>query len=170
MAAWTVSQQGLRGKEYVNEDYGISFRYPHSLSTHTLSRLSQPTMMTNAVFKTLFSGKNSSPPFAFTVKVDRKSARHEEMDPLRYVGPIRTESFLIESIDIGGKKGRRIAYSFLEKSEPTGSDFPHLIKVYTDVFAHKSAYIVISYKADSAYFENGVPQYNKILGSLKWQE
>ena len=26
------------------------------------------------------------------------------------------------------------------------------------------------YEADSAHFEDGLPQYNKILGSLKWQD
>lgn len=170
VAAGAISHQGLRGKEFANEDYGISFRYPHSLSTHTISQLSQSRMVTKVEFKILFSGKNSSPPFAVTVKADRKSAQHEEMDPLRYVDPVRTESFLVEGIDIGGKKGRRTAYSFLEKSETKEARFPQLIKVYTDVFVHKKEYIVFSYKADSAYFEDGLPHYNKILGSLKWQE
>jgi hypothetical protein len=127
-------------------------------------------MTTKAVFKILFSGKNSSPPFDLTVRVDPKKAQPEEMNPLRYVGSIRTESFLVEGIEIGGKKGRRVAYSFLEKSEIEGARFPQLIKVYTDVFLHDDKHIVFSYKADSSHFEEGLPQYNKILGSLIWME
>ena len=92
------------------------------------------------------------------------------MDPLRYVSPVRTESFLVEGIEIGGKKGRRIAYSFLEKSEIEGALFPQLIKVYVDVIQHANDFIVLSFKADSAHFEGGLPLYNKILSSIEWQE
>ena len=170
VAAGAISYQGLLGKEFTSEDYGISFRYPHSLSTHTLTPLSRPAMTARVVYKILFSGKNNSPPFAFVVKVDRNNAQSGEMDPLRYVDLARTESLLVEGIHIGGKKGRRIAYSFLKKSETKGALFPQLIKVHTDVFVHDNEYIIFSYKADSAHFEKGLPQYNKILASLKWQK
>jgi hypothetical protein len=104
------------------------------------------------------------------VKIDPKRARQKDMDPLRYVGPVRTESFLVEGIEVGEKKGRRISYSFLEKSEIEGARFPQLIKVYTDVFQHGDHTIVFYYRSESSHFEEGLPQYNKILSSVTWRE
>jgi RsiW-degrading membrane proteinase PrsW (M82 family) len=170
VAAGVISYQGMLGKEFKNAEYGMVFRYPHSLSTHALSPLSQPMMTTRVVYKILFSGKNSSPPFVFSVKVDPKKVQPKVMDSLRYVGPVRTESFLVEGIEIAGKKGQRIVYSFLEKSKVEGSRFPQLIKVYTDVIVQDNENIIFTYTADSSHFEEGLPLYNKILGSLRWQE
>lgn len=169
VVAGAISYQGLLGKVFTSADYGITFRYPHSLSTHTLSRLTQPMMATKGMYKILFSGQNSAPPFVFTVKVDPKKAQQKDMNPLRYVGSVQTESFFVEGIEIGGSRGRRIVYSYLEKSEIDGAHFPQLIKVFTDVVRRDNDYIVFSYKADSAHFEQGLLLHDKILGSVIWQ-
>jgi len=170
LTAGVISNQALLGKKFTSKDHGLSFRYPHSLSTHTLSSFSEPVMTTKKVHKILFSGKSSSPPFIFTVKADGKVPPLNGIDPLRFVEPVRKESFLVESIDRGGKKGRRIAYSYLDKKEIKESRFPSLVQVYTDVFEHKITYIIFSYKAESAHFAEGLPQYDNILHSLNWQE
>jgi len=170
VGAGIISHQGLRGKTFTNQEYGISFRYPHSLSTNALSPLAKPTITTQVLSKILFSGYNSSPHFRVTVKIDRNKAQLKEMDPLRYIEPVRTESFLVETIELGDKKGRRIAYSFLEKSEIKRARFPQLIKSYVDLFRQDNVYIIFSYTANSAHFEEGLPLYRKILDSVRWRK
>ncbi|MFB0564370.1 MAG: PrsW family glutamic-type intramembrane protease [Candidatus Aminicenantaceae bacterium] len=165
-----ISHQGLLGKKFISTEQGFSFRYPHSLSPFSLERISQPLIAINNMFKILFSGENSSPPYTFSAKVEKRDDYEKGLDPLRHVESRQTESFLVEDITVGEKRGKRIVYSYLQREFDFKSGFPKLIKIFTDIIPVGTHVIIFTYKAESSHFEAGLKQYNKILTSLRWKD
>ncbi|MBN1222299.1 MAG: hypothetical protein JXB23_03570 [Candidatus Aminicenantes bacterium] len=165
-----VSHQGMLGKKFSSDDPGFSFRYPHSLSTQALPTFAASSLLLNKTTKILFSGENASPAFTMTVKADKWREQSRDFDPLRYLESVQTESILIETMQLSGKKARRIAYSYLEKGRRPEFPFPEFIKVYTDIITLNEDVIVFSYKAASEHFEEGLLLYDRILNSLKWDD
>jgi len=165
-----LSNRALIGKKYESKEYGISFRYPHSLSTLSLSSNDQPSALLSKSAKILFSGQSSSPLFTLTIKAEKREKESRDIDPLRYLGAVQTKSFLVEPIQVKEKKGQRIAYSYLEKNTLPDSLFPEFIKVYTDIFPSGKNFIILTYKAASDHFEEGLLLYQRIMDSLKWDE
>ena len=76
---------------------------------------------------------------------------------------------MVNDITIGEKKGKRIAYSYMNKPPGIESEFPVLIKVYTDVISIDHYTFVFTYKANSENFNAGLTRYAKILESIKWK-
>jgi hypothetical protein len=165
-----VAYSGLLGKTFENADYGLSFRYPHTLSATTLTGFAQRPKVPRDFAKILLSAENSSPSFSLTVKAHPNNLQGKDPDPLRYVEAANPTSFLVENIVISGKKAYRVAFSYMEKTQSKENLFPNFIKVYTDIFVTENNIISFTYKAEASQFREGLAVYNTILKSLKWNE
>jgi RsiW-degrading membrane proteinase PrsW (M82 family) len=168
--AAAIAHQGLRGRTFKNSEYGLSFCYPHSLSTGMLQGFIQRPMIQGKFSKILLSAENSSPSFSLTVKAQPNDLHGKAPDPLQYVEPVTTTSFLVENIIISGKKTYRIAYSYLDKNQARNKLFPNFIEVYTDIIITEKHIFSFTYKAESSQFIDGLAIYTNILKSLQLEE
>ncbi len=193
-AAGLIASKGLQGKKFLSTRYGISFYYPYSLSSFSFTGISNSPLLLTKGVEILFAGEKGTPPnFSFSAAVHKNNTQGGEAyrDLLQYVEVTDTESFMVKDITIGEKKGKRIAYSYLDKpldiesefpglskvytdsylDKPSGikSEFPVLIKVYTDVISLDRYTFVFTYKANSEHFNAGLTGYAKILESIKWK-
>ena len=165
-----IAYSGLRGKTYDNPDYGLSFRYPHTLSATTLTGFIQRPKLPRDLAKILLSAENSSPSFSLTVKAHPNDLDGKNPDLLRYVEVVDPTSFLVENLTISGKKAYRVAYSYLEEHNTKGHLFPNFIKAYTDILITDNNIFSFTYKAESSQFKEGLSAYDKILKSLELNE
>ena len=178
-AAAVISNRGLQGKKYVNPNYGISFRCPHSLSSFSFNGMSQSLLPLSEESEILFSGETGTAPY-FTFSAAVGPAEEKKADTgaygnlMQYVGGIDTESLTVTEVEVGGKKGKRIAYSYIDKTSgaDTGIDrgFPTLINVYTDIVRFGKHTFIFTYKAASGHFQAGLPRYREIVESVKWEK
>jgi RsiW-degrading membrane proteinase PrsW (M82 family) len=165
-----IAYFGLQGKTFENSDYGLSFRYPHTLSASTLTAFAQRPKVPRDFAKILFSAESASPSFSLTVKAHPNDLGGKDPDPLRYVEAVTPVSFLVENIIISGKKAHRVAYSYLDQNQAEESLFPDVIQAYTDILITQNNIFSFTYKAESSQFEEGLVVYSKILKSLEWSE
>jgi RsiW-degrading membrane proteinase PrsW (M82 family) len=170
ISAFIIASIGLLGKTFTNLDYGLSFRYPHTLSATTLTGFAQRPKIPKDFAKILLSAENSSPSFSLTVKAHPNDLKGKEPDPLRFVEVVNPTSFLVENIIISGKKAYRVAYSYLEQDQAKENPFPDYTKLYTDILITDDTIFSFTYKAESSQFKEGLLVYDKILKSLKWNE
>jgi RsiW-degrading membrane proteinase PrsW (M82 family) len=168
--AAVIAHQGLLGKKFESSEYGLSFHYPHTLSSSSLSGFAQRFTVPKSIAKILLFGENTSPSFSFTVKVHPSDSTDKDPDPLHYIENVTTSSFLVENINISGNKAYRVAYSYLDKKQASDRLFPNFIKVYTDIIFTEKNIFSFTYKAESSQFEDGLVRYNNILKSLEWKE
>jgi hypothetical protein len=168
--AAVIAHQGLLGKTFENSDYGLSFRYPHTLLTTRLTGFAQRPTVPRHFAKILLSAENSSPSFSLTVKAHPNDLSGKDPDPLKYVEAVTPTSFLVENIIISGKKTYRVAYSYLEKNQAKENLFPNFIEVYTDIIITENSIFSFTYKAESSQFKEGLAVYNNILKSLEWNK
>jgi hypothetical protein len=171
-AAGTIASKGLQGKKFISAGYGISFYYPHSLSSFSFTGISNSALPLTKETEILFAGEKGKPPyFSFSAAVHKNGIQGNDAyrDLLKYVDVTDTESFMVNDITIGEKKGKRIAYSYMEKPPGLDSEFPELIKVYADVISLDRYTFVFTYKAGSGDFNEGLNRYAKILESIKWK-
>lgn len=172
VAAGIIASKGLQGKKFLNTKYGISFYYPHSLSSFSFTGISNSALPLTKEAEILFTGEKGTPPyFSFSAAVHKNNIDKTDTyrDLLQYVEVTETESFMVNDITIGKEKGKRIAYSYLEKPPGIESEFPGLIKVYTDVVSFDKYTFIFIYKARSEHFNAGFPRYAEILESIKWK-
>ena len=171
-AAGIIASKGLQGKKFLSTKYGISFYYPYSLSSFSFTGFSNSSLPLTKEAEILFAGERGTPPyFSFSAAVHKNDTHSNDIyrDLLQYVEVTETESFMVNDITIGEKKGKRIASSYLEKPPGIESEFPVLIKVYTDVISFDQYTFVFTYKAGSEHFNASLPRYVKILESIKWK-
>jgi RsiW-degrading membrane proteinase PrsW (M82 family) len=171
-AAGMIASKGLQGKKFLNTRYGISFYYPYSLSSFSFTGISNSPFLLTQEAEILFAGEKGTPPrFSFSAAVHKNNTHGNDTyrDLLQYVEVTDTESFIVNDITIGEKKGKRIAYSYIKKPPGIESEFPELIKVYTDVISLDQYTFVFTYKAGSRDFNAGLARYAKILESIKWK-
>jgi RsiW-degrading membrane proteinase PrsW (M82 family) len=172
VVAGIIASKGLQGKRFLNEKYGISFYYPHSLSSFSFTGFSNASLPLTQQAEILFAGEKEAPPyFSFSAALHKNNSNNSDAyrNLLQYVEVTDTESFMVNDITIGEKKGKRIAYSYMEKPPGIESEFPELIKVYTDVISLDKYTFIFTYKAGSGYFYAGLTRYEKILESIKWK-
>jgi RsiW-degrading membrane proteinase PrsW (M82 family) len=165
-----IAHQGLLGKTFKNSDLGLSFRYPHTLLTATLTGFVQRSTVQKLFPKILLSAENSSPSFSLTIKAHPNDLHGKAPDPLQYVESVTPTSFLVENIIINGKKVYRIAYSYLDKNQARNKLFPNFIEVYTDIIITEKHIFSFTYKAESSQFMDGLVVYTNILKSLQLEE
>ena len=171
-AAGIIASKGLQGKKFLSTRYGISFYYPHSLSSFSFTGISNSPLLLTREAEILLTGEKGTPPyFSFSAVVHRNDTDNTDAnrDLLQYVEVTDTESFMVNDITIGTKEGKRIAYSYMDKPPGIAAEFPVLIKVYTDVIPVDQYTFVFTYKAGSEYFNAGLTRYAKILESIKWK-
>jgi RsiW-degrading membrane proteinase PrsW (M82 family) len=167
--AAVVAHQGLLGKTFENPDYGLSFRYPHTLSATLLAGFSHRPAVSRYSGKILLTAENSNPSFSLVIKAHPNDLSGKDPDPLHYVEAVTPTSFLVENIIISGKKAYRVAYSYLDKNRVKEMLFPNFIKVYTDIIITERTVFSFTYKAKSTQFEAGLAVYNKILKNCEWK-
>jgi RsiW-degrading membrane proteinase PrsW (M82 family) len=172
VAAGIIAYKGLQGKKFLSNRYGISFYYPHSLSSFSFTGISNSPLLLTQETEILFAGEKGTPPsFSFSAAVHKNNTQDNDtyQDLLQYVEVTDTESFMVNDITIAEKKGKRIAYSYIKKPPDIESEFPELIKVYTDVISLEKYTFIFTYKASSQDFNVGLTRYVKILDSIKWK-
>jgi hypothetical protein len=171
-AAGIIASKGLQGKKFLSTKYGISFYYPYSLSSFSFTGISNSPLLLTRETEILFAGGMGTPPsFSFSAAVHKNNTQSNDAyrDLLQYVEVTDTTSFMVNDITIGEKKGKRIAYSYMNKPLGIESEFPVLIKVYTDVISLDQHTFVFTYKANAENFNAGLTRYAKILESIKWK-
>jgi RsiW-degrading membrane proteinase PrsW (M82 family) len=171
-AAGIIASKGLQGKKFLSTKYGISFYYPYSLSSFSFTGISNSPLLLTRETEILFAGGMGTPPsFSFSAAVHKNNTQSNDAyrDLLQYVEVTDTTSFMVNDITIGEKKGKRIAYSYMNKPPGIESEFPELIKVYTDVISLDQHTFVFTYKANAENFNAGLTRYAKILESIKWK-
>jgi RsiW-degrading membrane proteinase PrsW (M82 family) len=171
-AAGIIASKGLQGKKFFSTRYGISFYYPYSLSSFSFTGISNSPLLLTRETEILFAGEKGTPPsFSFSAAVHKNNTQSNDSyrDLLQYVEVTDTASFMVNDITIGEKKGKRIAYSYINIPQGIESEFPVLIKVYTDVISLDQYTFVFTYKANSEHFNAGLTRYAKILESIKWK-
>ena len=165
-----LSFNGLQGEKYKNDKYGISFTYPRSFSQFPLSDTDILPAFIGEDSKIIFSGKNTLPKFSFIVEVHSAKFQDETPNYTKYIGSIKTESLIIKDTKIGGREGKRLAYSYLIHQKSLQHEFAQLQKVYKDIISFRNHVFIFTYRALSEDFDNGLPLYQKIMKSLKWKE
>ncbi len=173
ISACLFSSKGLQGEKYENDQYGISFFYPHSFSQFPLTEITSLITPFPALLdedsKILFSGENSSPGFSFAVEINPIEPQDEIQDFTKYIKSTETESLMVRDIKAGGREGKRIAYSYLTNKNSLRHEFPQMQKVYADIISFKNHVFVFTYRASVGDFDEGLTMYEKIMESLKWE-
>jgi len=170
-AASVLSHYGQKGKYYENRDYGIGFTYPHSLSTYSFQGIAHEINISSNRVKMLFCRENTiSPKFQFSLKVHKKTKELNEPEWLSYITHPKTESFLLNDIEVKGYRGKRISYSYLENPKTKQIKFPSLVKVIIDVIPQKKEIFIFTYSTSDNNFESGMIKYQKILSSVNWRK
>ena len=172
-AAGIIASKGLQGKKFLSTKYGISFYYPYSLSSFSFTGISNSPLLLTKETEILFAGGMGTPPsFSFSAAVHKNNTQSNDAyrDLLQYVEVTDTASFMVSDITIGEKKGKRIAYSYMNKPPGIEPEFPELIKVYTDVISLDQYTFVFTYKANAENFNAVLTRYAKILESIKWKD
>ena len=167
--AFLVSSQGLQGKRFEILEHGFHFYYPHNFSAFPFDEVSASRFVPAEPVQTLFSSRGPAElPVSFSVGVHPQKNSPENFDIVQYVEATATKSLKTRRITIAGRRATRIAYSYLVSAPTTPLDFPQLIQVYSDVILREGSALVLTYKAGAGYFELGLPIYEKILKSLRW--
>jgi RsiW-degrading membrane proteinase PrsW (M82 family) len=164
-----VSFFGMQGKMYSGPEWGVSFRYPHRLAPFSFSGMSQSLSARDTRFTLLFSGETSVPArFRFSVEVREWKSKFDEHDIVDFTPMIEKESMVIGPVIIGGRPGRRIAYSTLSRDLKSPYEFPRLTQVFTDVVPVGGRVFIFTMTARVGDFEKSVASYEKILRSVRW--
>lgn len=164
-----IAINGCGGAQYFNSQYGISFNYPHSLSSPVFQGLSRGFIITGNRTEILFNRKNNGPPgFQLTLKIRKGAGKLENSQLMSYISFPKTENIQIQNIVIGRRRGKRIAFSYLKNPDLKSVEFPVLIKVVTDIIPVRNNHIIITFSAASSQFEAGFRKYHKIISTLRW--
>ncbi|MGB2907902.1 MAG: PrsW family glutamic-type intramembrane protease [Candidatus Aminicenantaceae bacterium] len=171
LAAGVVSDQGLKGTVFHDPDTGISFRYSHALSRMPFGTLVGPGRLLAGRTKTLFAREGSTDLPVYVAAMTYAPLPGEGVPELmRFVEVMETESMTVEDTRIGGKKGMRLSYSFIRQNEDENDVFPRLIQVHTDLIPLDGPVLVFIYRASAEHFSQGLPLYEEILNSVRWDE
>jgi len=168
--AFLVSNHALQGKRFEVPEYGVHFYYPHSFSAFPFEEFFAPKYVPAEPIQMLFSSRGPADlPVSFSVRVYPLKTSSEHFDIMRFVEVTETESLTTREISLAGEKATRIIYSYAVTAQEMGRDFPQLIQVYSDVIVRNGSALVLMYKAGAGFFEQGLPIYEKILQSLRWE-
>jgi RsiW-degrading membrane proteinase PrsW (M82 family) len=170
LIAGVISDTGNRGRKYISENHGISFFYPHTLSFLPFQGLQRDISIDNLKAEILFIRQNIGfPVFQFSLEVRNKASEPGPVELNNFIPKTETESLLVENTVIGQRPGKRISYSYLDKSKADPTEFPVLIKVITDIVPVQSKVFVFTFRASDCHFEAGRRKYRKIISSVRWE-
>ncbi len=171
LAAGVVSDQGIKGKVFHDPDTGLTFRYPHALSRMPFGTPAGPGRLLAGRMKTLLVREGGSElPVYVAVLMYVPLPGEEAPELTRFVEAMETESMTVEDTRIGGKKGTRLSYSFLQGDEDANEIFPRLVQVHADLIPLNGAFQIFVYRASAEHFSRGLPLYEGILRSVRWEE
>jgi RsiW-degrading membrane proteinase PrsW (M82 family) len=164
-----IAINGCGGTQYFNSQYGISFNYPHSLSSPVFQGLPHGLIMTDSSTEILFNRKHNGPPdFQLTLKIRKDMGKLENHQLMSYISFSKIENMQVQNIEIGRRRGKRITCSYLMTTGQKSVEFPTLIKVVTDIIPIKNNHMVLTFSASSSEFEAGFRKYQKIISTLSW--
>lgn len=164
-----ISHSGFSGARYANSEYGILLNHPHSLSTYTFQGTTRSTFITPTDTDTLFRRTNSgTPSYEFSLEVKNKTQMVKGIELVSTVSLPKTESYRVQDVVIGDRKGKRIQYSFLKDFPEKSTEFPSLYKAIKDIIPVKNRIFIFSLTAPCGAFEKAQDEYQKILSSVHW--
>ncbi len=164
-----IAANGCGGLQYINSQYGISFNYPHTLSSPGFQGLSRNFHLSSSNTETLFSRNHTGHPrFRLKLEVKKDAGKLDNSQLMSYISFPKTESMRIQNVVIGQKRGKRIAWSYLEAPSLKSVEFPTLIKVITDIIPFKNSHFIFTFTTPSSEFEAGIIKYNRIVSGLSW--
>jgi RsiW-degrading membrane proteinase PrsW (M82 family) len=169
LSAGVVAGQGLKGNRYLNQDPAVSFYYPHSLSQLPFGALSGPGRLLVSRMETLFAREGSfDVPIYVALLMYVPPPGEGPPGLMRLVETMETESMTVEDTRIGGKKATRLSYSFVQDAKDADDVFPRFIQVYADIVPAEGRFLIFVYRASAAHFARGLPLYEKMLRSVRW--
>lgn len=164
-----IAANGCGGLQYINSQYGISFNYPHTLSSPGFQELSQGFHLISSSTETLFSRNHTGHPrFRLKLEIKKDAGKLDNSQLMSYISFPKPESMRIQNVVIDQKRGKRIAWSYLEVPSLKSVEFPTLIKVITDIIPVKNSHFIFTFTAPSSEFEAAIIKYNKIVSGLSW--
>jgi hypothetical protein len=169
LSAGVVTGQGLRGNRYLSLDPAVSFYYPHSLSQIPFRARAGPGRLLAGRMKTLFSREGGfDVPVYVALMMYVPPPGGELPELMQFVETMETESMTVEDTRIGGKKATRLSYSFVQDAEDADDVFPRFIQVYADLVPLDGRFLIFVYRASADHFTRGLPLYEKMLRSVRW--
>ena len=162
--------RALQPSRFESTDYGIAFSYPsHRVSPVPIAALSGTTPGSFSQGAVLFNARgNEAGEFTFSVKARRESIDIAEINTVAYIGNLETINLYADEIDVGGKKGMRLKYSYAETGKPEGEDFSEIYWVCTDIIPSVHYTYVITFRATPLNYDRAVKIYEYILESVEW--
>ena len=171
VAALVISVQGLKGQRFDIPEFGIHIYYPNSFSAFSFEDDFSSKVVSPDPMQMLFTCRGpENLPVNISIRTHPLETMPDRFDVVRYVEATETESLSTRSIAIGGRRGTRVAYSYLLDSQARVQVFPRLMQVYCDVIFQGDSALVFTYRAGAGYFEQGLPEYVKILDNLRWED
>jgi len=169
LSAGVVAGQGLKGTKYLSRDPAVSFYYPYALSQLSFGAPVGPGRLLVGRMKTLFSREGGSDLPVYVALLMYVPPSGEGLPELmQFVETMETESMTVEDTRIGGKKAKRLSYSFVQDAEEADDPFPRLIQVYTDLVPLEGRFLIFVYRASAEHFSWGLPLYEQMLRSVRW--
>ncbi|NOR15107.1 MAG: PrsW family intramembrane metalloprotease [Candidatus Aminicenantes bacterium] len=166
-----VSARGLRGQRFEIPEYGIHFHFPNSFSAFPFEDVFASKVVSIEPMQMLFSCRGPEDlPVNISIRTHPLDSKPELFDVVRYVEAAETESLSTRIISIGGKRGTRVAYSYLVEAQELNQVFPRLMQVYCDVIVRGDSALVFTFRAGAGYFEQGLSEYANILKNLRWED
>jgi hypothetical protein len=171
ITAAVISNYGNSGKRYINANNRICFTYPHTLSFYSFQESNRNISIADNNIEMLFNRENQGyPNFHFSLEIQKKEDRLHHSELTSYISVPKTESLLIENTVVNQKPGKRIVYSYLDRSMTMSTEFPILIKVITDIIPVKNRLFIFTFSAAGCDFETGKTKYKKIISSVRWMQ
>ena len=169
LSAGVVAGQGLKGTKYLSRNPAVSFYYPHALSQLSFGAPVGPGRLLAGRMKTLFSREGGSDLPVYVALLMYVPPSGEGLPELtQFVETMETESMTVGDTRIGGKKAKRLSYSFVRDAEEADDPFPRLIQVYTDLVPLEGRFLIFVYRASAEHFSRGLPLYEQMLRSVRW--
>ena len=147
---------------YRSPEYGVAFDYPPAQI--------KPVLMTTvsnapATLQNIFAARGF---VDFSVAAKRESAELSSLDPLTYLRASPPLSVSFEQTAVGGRKGIRAKYSYLNKSAISADDLPEIVWAYADIVPSKNYTYVFTMEGTPSNFREQQKLYRSILDSVQW--
>jgi RsiW-degrading membrane proteinase PrsW (M82 family) len=167
--ALVVSQIGMLGKKYENKIFGFSLHYPHSLTPFIYTHTSPLAFTAEGDQKTLFLlERQDTPDYQVAIRVYFQETDLATDDLVHFIDHADPQNLMISDIEIGGVRGKRIAYNFVSQPGESMGFTPKLIKKFIDIVQRSKLIYTFSFQSGEDNFASEFRRYRKILKSVRW--
>ena len=165
-----LKRSAMQDIQFVNEKYGVSFSYPHGFSPQPLrAKLPVRAAGITAQMQTLIHAVAfNHGEVGLTVSAKNGTADLSALDISTYIGSKEKISLSVEPVTIAGKEGRRVKYSYIDRTRTSVGGFPNVIVAYADVIPLRSSTVVLTFESNPDVFEEALQKYEKILSTIHW--